>query len=142
MLIWANNPAYSNISTFHYFTEARYNGAEIVTIAPDYSPSAIHGDQYVPVRVGSDAALALAMCRVLVDEGLVDEPFVREQTDLGLLVRTDTGRFLRQCDVREGGSDEVFHLFDSTQPADRRGAADARSWQGSSRRWTARTAPR
>jgi DMSO reductase family type II enzyme molybdopterin subunit len=113
VLIWANNPAQSNISTFHYITEARYHGAEVVTIAPDYSPSAIHGDQYVPVRIGSDAALALAMCRVLIDEGLVNEPFVREQTDLGLLVRTDTSRFLRQCDVREGGSDEVFHLFDT-----------------------------
>jgi len=113
ILIWANNPAQSNITTFHYLSEARYNGAEIVTIAPDYSPSAVHADQFVPVRVGSDAALALAMCRVIVDEGLVDEPFVREQTDLGLLVRADTGRFLRQCDVREGGSDEVFHLFDT-----------------------------
>jgi DMSO reductase family type II enzyme molybdopterin subunit len=113
VLIWANNPAQSNITTVHYLTEARYNGAEIVTIAPDYSPSAVHADQFVPVRVGSDAALALAMCRVLIDEGLVDEPFVREQTDLGLLVRTDTGRFLRQSDVREGGSDEVFHLFDA-----------------------------
>ena len=113
VLIWANNPAQSNISSFHFITEARYNGAEIVTVAPDYSPSAVHGDQYVPVRPGSDAALALAMCRVLVDEGLVNEPFVREQTDLALLVRTDISRFLRQCDVREGGSDEVFHLFDT-----------------------------
>ncbi len=113
ILIWGNNPAQSNITTFHYVTEARYNGAEIVTIAPDFSPSAVHADRFVPVRVGSDAALALAMCRVIVEEGLVNEPFVREQTDLGLLVRTDTGRFLRQCDVREDGSDEVFHLFDT-----------------------------
>lgn len=112
-LIWATNPAYSAIPWFHYITEARYRGGEVVTITPDYSPSAIHADHFVPVRIGSDAALALAMCRVMLDEHLVDEPFVREQTDLGLLVRTDNGRFLRQSDVRAGGSDEIFHLFDT-----------------------------
>jgi DMSO reductase family type II enzyme molybdopterin subunit len=113
LLIWANNPAYSAIPWYHYVVESRFNGAEVVTIAPDYSPSAIHGDAFMPVRIGSDAALALAMCRVIVDEGLMDEPFVREQTDLGLLVRTDNGRFLRQCDLREGGSDSIFTLFDT-----------------------------
>jgi len=112
-LIWATNPAYSAIPWFHYFTEARYRGGEVVTITPDYSPSAIHADQFVPVRIGSDAALALAMCRVLVDEHLVDEAFVREQTDLGLLIRTDNGRFLRQGDLCDGGADDVFHLFDT-----------------------------
>jgi DMSO reductase family type II enzyme molybdopterin subunit len=112
LLIWANNPAYSAIPWYHYIVEARYNGGEVVTIAPDYNPSAIHGDAFLPVRIGSDAALALSMCRVLVDEGLVDEPFVREQTDLALLVRSDTGRFLRQSDLRADGSDEVFLLFD------------------------------
>jgi DMSO reductase family type II enzyme molybdopterin subunit len=113
LIIWANNPAYSAIPWYHYIVEARYHGSEVVTIAPDYSPSAIHGDQFVPVRIGSDAALALSMCRVIVDEGLVDEAFVREQTDLGLLVRTDNGRFLRQCDLQEGGSDSIFYFFDA-----------------------------
>jgi DMSO reductase family type II enzyme molybdopterin subunit len=112
LLIWANNPVYSDIPYYHYLSEAHYNGSEVVTIAPDYSPSAIHSDYFVPVRIGSDAALALSMCRVIVNEGLVDEPFVCEQTDLALLVRTDNGRFLRQSDVQEGGSDSVFHLFD------------------------------
>ncbi|NIU60546.1 MAG: molybdopterin-dependent oxidoreductase, partial [Pseudomonas stutzeri] len=113
LLIWANNPAYGSIPWYHYIAEARYNGGEVVTIAPDYSPSAIHGDYFVPVRIGSDAALALSMCRVIVDEGLVDEAFVREQTDLGLLVRADNGRFLRQCDLKPDGAADVFHIFDT-----------------------------
>jgi DMSO reductase family type II enzyme molybdopterin subunit len=112
LLIWANNPAYSAIPWYHYIVEARYNGSEVVTIAPDYSPSAIHGDHFVPVRIGSDAALALSMCRVLLDQGLVDEAFVREQTDLPLLVRRDDGRFLRQSDLRADGAEDVFHLYD------------------------------
>jgi anaerobic selenocysteine-containing dehydrogenase len=91
IIIWGNNPAYSNIATYHYINEARYRGAQVVTIAPDYSPSSIHSDLHVPVRIGSDAALALAMCRVIINEGLMDREFVREQTDLPLLVRVDKG---------------------------------------------------
>jgi anaerobic selenocysteine-containing dehydrogenase len=98
LLIWANNPAYSAIPWYHYIAEARYNGSQVVTIAPDYSPSAIHGDLFVPVRIGSDAALALAMCQVIIKEGLAQEDFVREQTDLSLLVRTDTRRSSRASD--------------------------------------------
>jgi DMSO reductase family type II enzyme molybdopterin subunit len=112
IVVWANNPAYSNIAQFHYITEARYRGAQVVVIAPDFSPSAPHADLFVPVRIGTDAALALSICRVLMDEGLVHEDFVREQTDLPLLVRRDTGRFLRACDLRAGGRDDVFAMFD------------------------------
>ncbi len=111
-IIWANNPAVSAIPYVHFINESRYRGCEVVTIAPDYSPSAIHSDQFIPVRGGTDAALALAMCRVMLDENLVDEAFVREQTDLGFLIRTDNGRFLRQSDVVEGGAEDVFHIFD------------------------------
>jgi len=31
----------------------------VITIAPDCSPSTVHADEYVPVRPGGDAALAL-----------------------------------------------------------------------------------
>jgi DMSO reductase family type II enzyme molybdopterin subunit len=99
ILIWHANPAYTRIPYYHYLPEARYRGAQVVLIAPDYSPSGLHCDTYVPVVPGSDSALALAMCRVVVEEGLVDESFVRAQTDLALLVRLDDGRLLRAADL-------------------------------------------
>ena len=113
ILIWHMNPAYTRIPFYHYIAEARYRGARVYTIAPDVSPSAMHADTYVPVRPGADAALALAMCRVVIDDGLYDARFVREQTDLPLLVREDTGRFLRESDLREGGRDDQFYALDS-----------------------------
>jgi DMSO reductase family type II enzyme molybdopterin subunit len=112
IIVWANNPAYSNIATYHYIAEARYRGATVVVIAPDYSPSTIHADIFAPVRIGTDAALALAMCQAVIEEKLIHRDFVREQTDLPFLVRTDTKKFLRASDVHEGGSDETFYLFD------------------------------
>jgi DMSO reductase family type II enzyme molybdopterin subunit len=112
-LIWHANPVYTNIHWYHYLAESRYNGGEVVTIAPDYSPSAIHADYHLPVRIGTDAALALAMCKVIVDAGLYQKQFVQEQTDLPLLVRKDNGRFLRGSDVVEGEREDQFYWWDT-----------------------------
>jgi DMSO reductase family type II enzyme molybdopterin subunit len=111
-LIWYGNPVYTRIPYVHFINEARYNGAEVYTIAPDASPSTIHADYYVPVKPETDAALCLSLCQVVVEEGLVHEQFVREQTDLPLLVNPVTNRFLRQSDLEEGGSDEQFYAWD------------------------------
>src|SRR3972149_3601597 len=87
ILIWGGNSPYTNITNYHYITSARYNGTRVVTIAPDYSPSAIHADLWVPVNIGTDIALALSMAQVILEEHLSNESFIREQTDLPLLVR-------------------------------------------------------
>jgi DMSO reductase family type II enzyme molybdopterin subunit len=112
VLIWSGNPVYTGIPNVHFITEARYRGVQVVTIAPDYNASAIHADLWVPVNVGADAALGLSMAHVIIEEDLFDRRFVAEQTDLPLLVRTDTRRFLRDSDLEEGGDEEVFHVFD------------------------------
>src|SRR3989304_1317191 len=72
VLIWHMNPVYTRIPYYHFVSEARYKGAEVFTIAPDFSPSAVHADYHLAVRPGNDAALALAMCQVIVEEGLYD----------------------------------------------------------------------
>jgi DMSO reductase family type II enzyme molybdopterin subunit len=112
-LIWHANPVYTNIQWYHYIAESRYNGGEVVTIAPDYSPSAIHADRHQPIRIGTDAALALAMCKVIIDADLYNKQFVQEQTDLPLLVRRDTGRFLRGNEVFQGEREDQFFWWDS-----------------------------
>ncbi len=112
ILIWGGNPVYTQIPNVHFINEARYHGAEIVTITPDYSASAIHADKWVPVKAGTDAALGLSMAQVIVEEGLHNVPFITEQTDMPLLVHEATGRFLRQSDLEKGGEDDVFYVFD------------------------------
>ncbi|MCC7364861.1 MAG: molybdopterin-dependent oxidoreductase [Dehalococcoidia bacterium] len=111
-LIWNMNPVYTKIEVYHYIAESRYRGGEIVLIAPDFSPSGVHADYHLPVRPGTDAALGLAMCHVLINEGLYHAGFVKEQTDLPLLVRTDTRRFLRGSDLADGAREDQFYFFD------------------------------
>jgi anaerobic selenocysteine-containing dehydrogenase len=112
ILIWGGNPVYTQIPNAHFINEARYNGAEVVTITPDFSASAIHADMWIPVRAGTDAALGLSMAQVIVEEGLHDTRFLTEQTDMPLLVHKATGRFLRQSELKKGGDDDIFYVFD------------------------------
>ena len=111
ILIWGANPLYTQIPNAHFLTEARYSGAKLVCIAPDYSASSIHADLYVPVKPGGDAALGLGVAQVLIEEELIDRDFLVEQTDLPLLVRDDTHRYLRAADMESGGSEEEFYSY-------------------------------
>jgi DMSO reductase family type II enzyme molybdopterin subunit len=128
LVLWGFNPSVTRIPDAHYLAEARYRGGRVVAIAPDLSPSAVQSDLWLPVRPGSDAALALAACHVVIEENLYRADYLCEQTDLPFLVRSDTGRFLRESDVVEGGRDGVFALWDQT----RHGLVWAPGSQGSS----------
>ncbi|MCC7366278.1 MAG: molybdopterin-dependent oxidoreductase [Dehalococcoidia bacterium] len=117
ILIWHSNPAYTSIPYAHFITEGRYHGSKVVCIAPDYSPSALIADTFVPIRPATDAALALAMCQVIIEEGLFDREFVQSQTDLPLLVHRESGRFLRGPELWAGERDDQFYWFDEATGA-------------------------
>ncbi|MFN8544435.1 MAG: molybdopterin-dependent oxidoreductase [Candidatus Binatia bacterium] len=114
IVVWVGNPAYTRISDVHCMHEARYRGAKLVVIAPDLNATSIHADLWINPRPETDAALGLAAAHVLIEEGLVRQDYVREQTDLPILVREDTGRFLRESDVRRGGRDDLLYFWDET----------------------------
>ncbi len=112
ILIWIGNPVYTRIPDAHFMWEARYRGSTVVSIAPDYNASSVHADLWLAPRMGSDAALGLAMAQVIIAEGLFDADYVREQTDLPLLVREDTGRYLRAADLTADGDEGELHVWD------------------------------
>ncbi len=109
---WAFNPVMTRIPDAHFLTELRYRGGRVINIAPDYSPSTIHTDLWLNPKPGTDAALALAAVQVILEENRHDSAYLREQTDLPLLVRSDNGRFLRESDLRQGGARDVFYVWD------------------------------
>ena len=115
LLIFQANPTYTVIATSHYTAESRYQGTEVVLFAPDCSPSHMQADYYFPVGAGTDAAWALGACQTIIKEKLYNERFVKEQTDLTLLVRLDDGRFLRESDMEEDGDDEQFYAWDTAK---------------------------
>jgi DMSO reductase family type II enzyme molybdopterin subunit len=112
MMLTHINPVYTMMPSNHFVAEARYNGGEVALVAPDCSPSHMHADYYVPIRTGTDAALGLGMAHVIIAENLYKGDFVREQTDLALLVRMDNRKFLRGSDVQEDAREDQFFFFD------------------------------
>ncbi len=110
--LWLGNPSYTRIPDAHFMWEARYNGTKVVSVAPDYNASTMHVDDWMNVRVGTDAALGLGMAGVIINEGLFKPGFVKEQTDLPLLIRMDNGMFLRESDLEKRGVDNIFYVWD------------------------------
>jgi anaerobic selenocysteine-containing dehydrogenase len=78
-------------------------GAKLIAIDPRRHNFAREADCWLQVRPGADAALALGMIHVLIDEKLYDEAFVREWTNGPFLVRDDTGRLLIAKDISPSG---------------------------------------
>ena len=82
IVVWGANPATDSPPLSHHqIMAARDRGAEIVVIDPRRNGTAREsGAQWIPIRPGSDGALALSMIQVLIEEDLYDERFVAEWT--------------------------------------------------------------
>jgi anaerobic selenocysteine-containing dehydrogenase len=82
VVIWGKQPIFAGASkgSIKEILDAKERGAKIVAIKPTMEPDVAIADVWVPVRPGTDAALALAMLHVVIGEKLYDEPFVREWT--------------------------------------------------------------
>ncbi|MBW1997034.1 MAG: molybdopterin-dependent oxidoreductase [Deltaproteobacteria bacterium] len=78
ILIWGKQPIFSGSSkgSAIALVEAKERGARIISIKPAMEPDAALADIWVPIRPGTDAALALAMLHVVVREELYDLEFV------------------------------------------------------------------
>lgn len=80
IIAWGANLVSSNVHIMPFVNKARKNGAVLVTIDPHRSKTAEQSDIFVQPLPGTDAALALGMMYVLIDEGLVDEEYIAENT--------------------------------------------------------------
>lgn len=80
IVIWGGNLASTNMHQVALAEQARKKGAKIVVIDVHRNRTGKWADWFIPVRPGTDAALALGMMHVLFAEGLVDEAFLQQHT--------------------------------------------------------------
>ncbi|MEJ2109386.1 MAG: molybdopterin-dependent oxidoreductase [Acidobacteriota bacterium] len=82
ILIWGKQPVYSGSTrgNLKEILDARDRGAKIISIKPTHEPDVGISDLWIPIRPGTDAALALAMLHVIVHEKLYDAEFVSRWT--------------------------------------------------------------
>jgi anaerobic selenocysteine-containing dehydrogenase len=76
IIIWGKNPAETNIQEISFIAGAREKGCRVIVIDPLRTPTADKADILFRPRPGSDGALALAVARLLIEEGLIDRQFL------------------------------------------------------------------
>ena len=74
---WGSNTSVTNIHFWKIEHEARKRGAKIITIDPYKSPTAAKSDWWIPIRPGTDAALALGVMNIICREGWQDEDYLQ-----------------------------------------------------------------
>jgi nitrate reductase alpha subunit len=112
MIVWGTNLPMTRTPDAHFYAEARYRGARVAAVAPDYAEYVKFADAWLPAKAGTDAALAMAMTHVIVKEFYIDRKvdyfnaYAKSYTDLPFAVvlepRGDAhiaGRFLRAADL-------------------------------------------
>jgi predicted molibdopterin-dependent oxidoreductase YjgC len=82
LMIWGKQPVYAGSSkgSVKQLLDAKARGAKIISIKPTTEPDVALSDVWVPIRPGTDAALALAFLHVIVTERLYDAAFVEKWT--------------------------------------------------------------
>ncbi|MFQ5827241.1 MAG: molybdopterin-dependent oxidoreductase, partial [Dehalococcoidia bacterium] len=85
--------------------DARARGMKMVVVDPMCNFASNKATEWIPIRVGTDAALALAMINVLLNElGIYDAHYIKHHTNGPYLIKPD-GHYLRQG---EGGKPMVW----------------------------------
>jgi anaerobic selenocysteine-containing dehydrogenase len=80
IIAWAANIHGNNVHLWPFIAEARRNGAKLVVIDPYRTRTAACADWYLPINIGTDAALALGMMHVIIGENLYDGDYVSKYT--------------------------------------------------------------
>jgi anaerobic selenocysteine-containing dehydrogenase len=79
IMVWGNNIVISNPDEYkgENFSVALNKGAKLIAVDPRLTRIAARADLWLQLRPGTDAALALGMLHVIVNENLYDEAFVK-----------------------------------------------------------------
>lgn len=80
IVLWGNNPVVSNSDGLygHWVTDCMKRGSKIVSIDPKMTWLGAKAEVFLPIRPGTDAALAMGMLRVMIEEDIYDHDFVEK----------------------------------------------------------------
>jgi anaerobic selenocysteine-containing dehydrogenase len=109
VLLWGNNPAATWLARAVEVQKALQRGARMIVVDPRPTAFARRADQWLRVKAGTDQVLALGLAHLLIAQQAFDHAFTAEWTNGPLLVRSDTGRFLRESDVQPAGRSDVLY---------------------------------
>lgn len=80
VIAWGSDLVTTSVHFWARVEEARRHGAVLVVVDPRRSRTAARADWHLPVRIGTDAALALGVMHVLARDGLCDRVYLGRET--------------------------------------------------------------
>ena len=86
ILFWGYNPSVARLAHATSTAAAVARGAKLIVVDPRKAGLAAKADHWLRVRPGTDAALALSMTHVMIENGWYDADFVRDWTNAGDVV--------------------------------------------------------
>ncbi len=81
VVVWGANPTVANTHFGPLVNRARKAGARLIVVDPRRTAMAARADVHVAVQPGTDVVLALAMARVMDEEGLLARDFLAAHVD-------------------------------------------------------------
>jgi anaerobic selenocysteine-containing dehydrogenase len=83
ILFWGYNPSVARLAHATATVAAVGRGAKLIVVDPRKAGLAAKADHWLRVRPGTDAALALSLTHVMIENGWYDADFVRDWTNAG-----------------------------------------------------------
>jgi anaerobic selenocysteine-containing dehydrogenase len=80
ILLWGTNTLTANPHLWPFITRARERGARVICIDPIQTRTALQCDEWIGIRPGTDAALALGIMHVVFASGLQDDDYLERHT--------------------------------------------------------------
>ena len=92
---------HASCSNMGLAADARARGMKMVVVDPMANFAGAKATEWVPLRVGTDAALAMSMANVMVNElGMVDRPYLQARTNSPYLIGPDK-RYVRDPESKK-----------------------------------------
>ena len=80
VISWGSDLHATNVHLWAKIEEVRKRGVKLVVIDPRRTRAAVAADWYLPIKIGSDSALALGIMHILVRDGLADRAYLDANT--------------------------------------------------------------
>ena len=122
IVLWGTNTLTSNPHLWPFVRKAKANGATTICIDPLRTRTAAACDEHIPIRPGTDAALALSIMHVLFRDGLEDRGYLEEMTigweDLRTRVLAEYApeRVAKICRIPAETIESLAHRYGTTRP--------------------------
>jgi len=114
IIIWGANPAWSSMGSVTYnYLQAKKAGARFITIDPMYTDTAgVMDADWIPVRPGTDDALALGIMHTLLKEDSAENPLIDWDFLKKYTIGFDADSMPEGVDAKDNFKDYLLGTYD------------------------------